>query len=241
MNAADFQPIIDWLSAHPNLVIVSIALIAFIESLALAGIVVPGVLLLFLVAALAGNLSIPLWEVLGAGFVGAVLGDGLSYYLGHFFKGSLRQYWPFSRYPKALKMGEDFFSKHGGKSVIIGRFIGPIRPVLPLIAGMLGMSQIRFISFNIFSALAWAPFYLLPGYLTGSAAHSSLSKLSLPDNFYLVLTWFLIAITFFAFLFRYLNLALQINGSLYKQIEKEKKKRQTYYYQITKFLIYTHF
>ena len=89
MNAADFQPVIDWLSTHPHWVLFSIAFIAFVESLALAGIVVPGVLLLFLVAALAGNLAIPLWEVLAAGFVGAALGDGLSFYIGHFFKYSL--------------------------------------------------------------------------------------------------------------------------------------------------------
>jgi len=224
MNAADFQPIIEWLSAHPNLVVISIALIAFVESLALAGIVVPGVLLLFLIAALAGNLSIPLWEVLTAGFVGAALGDGFSFYLGHFFKHSLRQYWPFSRYPKALKLGEDFFSKHGGKSVIIGRFIGPIRPVLPLIAGMLGMSQIRFISFNIFSALAWSPFYLLPGYLTGTAAHSSLSKLTLPEHFYLVLATFIATLTVLSFIFRYLNLALQQENSFYKWVERKKQR-----------------
>ncbi len=223
MNAADFQPIIDWLSTHPNWVMLSIAFIAFIESLALAGIVVPGVLLLFLVAVLAGNLSLPLWEVLIAGFTGAALGDGLSFYIGHIFKQSLRQYWPFSHYPKALKSGEDFFSKHGGKSVIIGRFIGPIRPVMPLIAGMLGMSQIRFICFNLFSALAWSPFYLLPGYLTGTAAHSSLSKQALPENFYLVLGIFITLLTITAFIFRYLNLALQQENSFYKLIEKKKQ------------------
>jgi len=239
MNAADFQPIIDWLSAHPNLVIISIAFIAFVESLALAGIIVPGVLLLFLVAVLAGNLSIPLWEVLTAGFIGATLGDGLSFYLGHFFKHSLRQYWPFSRYPKALKLGEDFFSKHGGKSVIIGRFIGPIRPVLPLIAGMLGMSQIRFLSFNIFSALAWAPFYLLPGYLTGTAAHSSLSKTALPEHFYLVFAIFVTAVIIIAFMFRYLNLALQQENSFYKWVER-KKQHSIYTRKIWVFLTRHH-
>jgi membrane protein DedA with SNARE-associated domain/membrane-associated phospholipid phosphatase len=223
MNAADFQPIIDWLTAHPNWVVFSIALIAFVESLALAGIVVPGVLFLFLVAALAGNLSIPIWEILVAGFAGAALGDGFSFYIGHFFKHSLRQYWPFSRYPKALKLGEDFFSKHGGKSIIIGRFIGPIRPVLPLIAGMLGMSQIRFISFNLFSALAWSPFYLLPGYLTGTAAHSSLSTLTLPEHFYLVMATLIVTLTIIAFIFRYLNLALQQENTFYKWIERKKQ------------------
>src|SRR5690606_4817055 len=118
----------------------SVFLISFIESLALAGIIVPGVLLLFLVASVAGHLDFNLSTVLIAGFAGAVLGDGISFYLGRYFKDSIPRYWPFSRYPGALQSGRNFFNRHGGKSVMLGRFIGPIRPVIPLIAGMLGMS-----------------------------------------------------------------------------------------------------
>jgi len=218
MNEADFQPLIQWLQAHPSWVLVSVFLISFIESLALAGVIVPGVLLLFLVSALAGHLDTSIWAILSCGFAGAVLGDGVSFYIGHYFKDSLRQLWPFSRYPDTLKSGEDFFLKHGGKSVMLGRFIGPIRPVLPLVAGMLGMSQARFTLFNAFSAVIWAPFYILPGYLTGKAVH-----VALPDHFYTVIITLVISLCIFAWVFRYMSLNLQKDSPAYDAFEVNKK------------------
>src|SRR4029078_1954051 len=55
----------------------------------------------------------------------------------------------------------------GGKSIIFGRFVGPVRPMIPLIAGMMDMTPKRFLIFNILSAIAWAPLYSLPGILIG--------------------------------------------------------------------------
>lgn len=210
MSEADLQPLIDWLKLNPDWLFFSTFLIAFIESLALAGIIVPGVLMLFLVASVAGHLDFSLISLLMAGFLGAILGDGISFYLGRYFKHSIPDIWPFSRYPDALKMGETFFKKHGGKSVVLGRFIGPIRPVLPLIAGMFGMSQRRFVTFNISSAIVWAPFYLLPGYLTGKA-----TQIHIPKNlliFCICITAFMII---FALSFRYLSQRLQKGSTLY--------------------------
>jgi len=210
MNETDLLPLIEWLKAHPNWILISVFLISLIESLALAGIIVPGVLLLFLVSALAGHLDLPAWGILLSGFIGAVSGDGISFFLGHYFKGSLRQTWPFSRYPKTLALGERFFLKHGGKSIFIGRFVGPIRPVLPLIAGMLGMSQLRFTLFNALSALLWAPFYILPGYLTGKAAN-----VVLPEHFYGILIGMTVSLVLLAWTFRFMSLNLQHNSQLY--------------------------
>jgi len=210
MNETDFLPLIEWLKAHPNWILISVFLISLIESLALAGIIVPGVLLLFLVSALAGHLDLPAWSILLSGFIGAVSGDGISFFLGHYFKSSLRQIWPFSRYPKTLALGESFFLKHGGKSIFIGRFVGPIRPVLPLIAGMLDMSQLRFTLFNALSALLWAPFYILPGYLTGKAAN-----VVLPEHFYGILIGMTISLTLLAWGFRYMSINLQHSSPFY--------------------------
>ena len=210
MNAADFQPLLDWLKQNPNWLLFSVFFISFIESLALAGIIVPGVLLLFLVASVAGHLDFAISSVLIAGFLGAILGDGISFYLGRYFKESIPKYWPFSRYPETLQMGQNFFYRHGGKSVMLGRFIGPIRPVLPLIAGMLAMSQIRFAAFNATSALIWAPFYLLPGYLTGQA-----TSWQLPENSISILGILLALLVLFAWCFRYLNMHLQTDGRFY--------------------------
>jgi undecaprenyl-diphosphatase len=219
MTADDFQPLIDWLQLNPNWLLFSIFFISFIESLALAGIIIPGVLLLFLVATVAGHLDFAISTVLIAGFAGAILGDGISFYLGRYFKDSIPNYWPFSRYPDALESGRHFFYRHGGKSVMLGRFIGPIRPVLPLIAGMLGMSQVRFAAFNATSALLWAPFYLMPGYLAGKA-----SSWQLPENTASILSTLLILLLVFAVGFRYLSLKLQHNGSLYEALLPESAK-----------------
>ncbi|KZZ07333.1 hypothetical protein A3749_15640, partial [Oleiphilus sp. HI0078] len=222
MTESDFQPLIAWLELNPNWVFVAVLLIAFIESLALAGVIVPGVLLLFLVSALAGHINLPIEWLLLSGFLGAILGDGISFFLGHYFKDSLRNIWPFSRYPKTLQSGERFFHKHGGKSVMLGRFIGPIRPVIPIVAGMLGMSQTRFTVFNALSATIWAPFYILPGYLTGSAVH-----LVLPSNFYPALFSLIAALLIITLSFRYASLNLQHGSRIYAALLRNNKSQNT--------------
>lgn len=218
MNAADFQPALDWLNQNPNWLLFSIFLISFIESLALAGIIVPGVLMLFLVAGVAGHLDFAISPMLIAGFLGAVLGDGISFYLGRYFKDSIPRCWPFSRYPQTLQMGQNFFQRHGGKSIMIGRFIGPVRPVVPLVAGMLGMSHLRFSAFNVSSAVIWAPFYLLPGYLAGKA-----SSWYLPDNTMPIILSLIGLILVFSWCFRYLSQRLQTNGALYNALFSREK------------------
>lgn len=167
MDLSFIQPIIDWLNQHQEWVAASIAIIAFLESLAIAGIIIPGVLLLFAVAAIAGNGALDLHYALASAFIGAVTGDVVSFFIGKHFHQQLKSWWPFKDHPEWIRRGEDFFHRHGSVSVVLGRFIGPIRPVVPVVAGMLDMSAIKFIAINLISALAWAPVYILPGYLVG--------------------------------------------------------------------------
>ncbi|MEH6577344.1 MAG: bifunctional DedA family/phosphatase PAP2 family protein [Amphritea sp.] len=159
--------------------LLSIAAIAFIESLAFAGIVVPGVALLFAAAVAAGQNHVQIYYVLVSAYIGAVAGDLISYFLGQHAAPYVRQHWPFKNNPHWLEQGEDFFRKHGAFSVVLGRFIGPIRPVIPFIAGALQMRAGLFLGFNLLSALAWAPVYILPGYLLGSSS-STLNPQWLP-------------------------------------------------------------
>jgi hypothetical protein len=91
--------------------------------------------------------------------------------LGRHFDKQLRSLWPFTRHPELIPRGEKFFHKHGGKSVLFGRFIGPIRPVIPAIAGIMHMNPYHFYFVNIVSAIAWAPVVLLPGVVFGSSLH----------------------------------------------------------------------
>jgi undecaprenyl-diphosphatase len=148
---------------------VAVFLVAFSESVAILGLLVPGVVLMFGFGALIATGVLEFWTVFWWAVAGAVAGDGMSFWLGRHFQHELRGFWPFSRHPQTLQRGVDFFQKYGGKSVAIGRFFGPVRAVIPLVAGMLGMPPWRFVIANLLSALLWAPAYLLPGVVLGAS------------------------------------------------------------------------
>ncbi|WP_417517782.1 bifunctional DedA family/phosphatase PAP2 family protein [Marinobacter sp.] len=183
MNSVWLTDLTAWLSANPGWLSLALFSTAFVESLAVAGIIVPGVAFLFAIAALAAQIGMPLMTALVWAWLGAVAGDTTSFAIGRLFQGRLTSVWPLSRHPELIKKGERFFRSHGGKSVIIGRFIGPVRPVIPLVAGALLMPWRRFLAFNIGSAMGWAPVYILPGFLVGSALASEAPP---PAHFYLV-------------------------------------------------------
>lgn len=163
------QQLLTWVGQHPQMAGLIVLLVALTESLAVVGLVVPGAMMMFGAGALIAAGVMDFWSTLLLAVVGAALGDGLSYWLGRHYHQQLRQMWPFRRHPQMLARGEDFFLRHGGKSVIIARFLGPVRPVLPLVAGMLDMPARRFLLVNLLSAFAWAPAYLLPGMAFGAS------------------------------------------------------------------------
>jgi hypothetical protein len=98
-----------------------------------------------------------------------LLGDSVSYLLGYRFGGHLMDFWPFSRYPGLMERGTRFFHAHGAKSLVAGRFIGPLRPIIPAVAGMMGMKPSRFLAVDILACISWAPSFLLPGMLFGAS------------------------------------------------------------------------
>jgi undecaprenyl-diphosphatase len=161
--------ILAFITHHPALAYGAVFLISFSESLALVGLVVPGTVLMFGVGAIVATGNLSLKPVLLLAAAGAVAGDGLSYWMGRHFREDLRRMWPFSRYAGMLRKGEIFFRRHGGKSILFGRFVGPVRPVVPLVAGMLGMRPIPFGVVNLLSAVGWALAYVLPGVFFGTS------------------------------------------------------------------------
>jgi membrane protein DedA with SNARE-associated domain len=156
-----------WLGAHPHWAGLIVFAIACAEALAFVGLLVPGATLMIGAGALVGIGAMEFWSTLAWAVAGAVAGDGLSYWLGHRYKDSLRSLRLLRERPGLLERGEAFFERHGGKSVLLARFIGPVRPVVPVVAGMLGMAPARFYFYNLLSALAWAPAHLLPGMAFG--------------------------------------------------------------------------
>ena len=163
------QSLLDWVSQHHGWAGLIVFLFAMGESLAVVGVMVPGVGVMLGVGALIGVGALPFWPILWWAVAGAIAGDGFSFWLGYHYKNQLRRFWPFSRYPKLLAQGESFFQKHGGKSVFLGRFFGPVRAIIPTTAGMMQMSPWRFNLINITSALLWAPIYLGVGMAIGTS------------------------------------------------------------------------
>jgi membrane protein DedA with SNARE-associated domain len=163
------QSLLDWLNANPGWAGFWVFVMSFIESLAFVGILVPGIIILFGIGALisiGGMDMLPIWFW---GSVGAFCGDLVSYGLGRRYRSHLAEIWPFTRFPGMLDRGREFFRVHGPKSVVIGRFIGPLRPVIPVTAGMLGLAPRRFLLVVIPACILWTPAYLLPGMLFGAS------------------------------------------------------------------------
>lgn len=162
--------ILQWLNENPELAGLVTFLISASESVAIIGTIVPGSVTMTAIGALAGAGIIPLWSTIIWAILGAIIGDGISYWIGHYFKDRLRNMWPFKDNPGILKKGEAFVHKYGGTSVFVGRFVGPVRALVPVVAGMLGMKPLHFTIANVTSAIGWAPAYMLPGILLGAAS-----------------------------------------------------------------------
>lgn len=154
-------------------------LIAFAESFAIAGVVVPGVLLLTVAAFVAGSGTLDMVSTLVAAFIGAVLGDGSSFFLGKYCGQRVLASRAIRKQRQWLVRGELFFEQYGAMGIVFGRFIGPIRPIMPLVAGMLGMPAGLFLAVNITSALAWAPVYVLPGFFLAASIDLALPPFQL--------------------------------------------------------------
>ncbi|MFW3163319.1 bifunctional DedA family/phosphatase PAP2 family protein [Pseudomonas syringae pv. syringae] len=168
-----------WLTANPSWVAVAIFLVAFIECVAIVGIVVPGTVIIFAIAALAGSGILPLSEVLLLGFLGGLLGDAVSYFVGRRFHQNIRQLPGLRTHPEWMEGAEKYFHRYGIASLLVGRFIGPLRPMLPMIAGMCDMPLPRFVAVSVLAAAGWSIAYLMPGWAAGAAI-----RLPLPEGFW---------------------------------------------------------
>lgn len=102
-------------------------------------------------------------------FAGAVLGEYLSFAIGRHYQDRVRHWQIFIKHPDWLIKTDLFFERFGVASIALGRFVGPVRAFVPLIAGMSSMSVHRFQIINILSALVWAPMYLIPGVIVGAS------------------------------------------------------------------------
>lgn len=143
-------------------------LIVFFETGIVVAPFLPGDSLLFITGTLAGTGVFNIWLVGILLSVAAILGDTVNYWLGHHI--GRRLFKKDSRFFKMeyLEKTKEFYEKHGGKTVIIGRFLPIIRTFAPFVAGIGHMKYTRFILYNIVGGILWVGTLLLAGFLLGS-------------------------------------------------------------------------
>lgn len=143
-------------------------LIAFAESFAFVGNLIPGSILIYLAGFVASRGYLNIVTLIWFTAAGAALGDGLSYFLGTKGKRFFREENKFLKLSH-LEKGEQFFRKHGSKSVLWGRFIGPLRPIIPFVAGLSKMDKRAFLLWDASSVFIWTILHLFVGYFFGGA------------------------------------------------------------------------
>lgn len=158
-----------FVATHPHLAYTAVFLAGAAESTPVVGVVLPGSTVMVALGALVPSGVLALWPLLAAATIGAIVGDGISFWLAYRYHRSIRNVWPLNRYAELLSRGEDFFVRHGEKSVFLCRFVPGMRAFVPPAAGMLRMSPRRFFIVNGLSAVIWAPAHILLGVALGTA------------------------------------------------------------------------
>ena len=144
-----------------------VLLISLVESLPFIGLVIPGTIFVGFFGFMSARGYLDIGDLIWFAAIGAILSDGISYYLGtkgiKFFRNE----------NKILKLshlekGESFFKKHGNKSIFLARFISPLRPIVPFIAGLSKMDKDIFLFWNIMSGVLWSITFILLGYFSAT-------------------------------------------------------------------------
>lgn len=204
--------LIAWINSNSGVgILLAIGILSLLESLAFVGILVPGIAILATLSWFAGQQALSLPLILLSGFSGAVIGDWLSYLLGRYASHWISDLAIIQRHPNWLTEGQTFFTRYGGRSIFLGRFVGPIRAVIPFIAGSCAMPPQRFLTFNLLSAACWAPVSLLPAYWLGQQAE----ELQMSWNIWLQLIALLL---FIAVLFQAAHHQLEPGNWLYRYL-----------------------
>ena len=151
------------------LFITAVFVVAFLEALVGIGLIMPGSVLTVFSGWLAFHGKAPITMIMAAAGLGAVLGDLLSYWLGARFGIHLWNWPRLKKHKGLLRLAELFFFEHGGKSVLLGRFLGPIRGLVPFVAGASQMRSSVFSCYAVISGILWGISYPGIGYLGGTS------------------------------------------------------------------------
>ena len=129
----------------------------------------PGDSLIFAAATFAAIDKLNIFILFIIVLIAAVLGDTVNYHIGKYFKNKLYKL-ENNRFIKKeyIDKTQDFFKKHGGKSIILARFVPIVRTFAPFVAGIGSMTYKKFLSYNFIGGLSWTSLFILVGYFFGN-------------------------------------------------------------------------
>lgn len=144
-----------------------VGVFAFAETGAFVGLVVPGETTMLLGGAVAGQGVIDVYILIGIAWFAAWAGDTTSFFVGrHLGRGFVLRHGPrFNISRERFESVEDYFSRHGGKTIFVGRWIGVVRALAPFIAGSSRMRYGAFVPYSILGTGLWAGAHIAIGYL----------------------------------------------------------------------------
>jgi undecaprenyl-diphosphatase len=144
-----------------------VAVFAYAETGAFVGLLVPGETVMILGGAVAGQGAINVYLVIAIAWLMAFLGDTTSFFIGRRLgRDFLRRNGPrFGVSHERLDQIDDYFSRHGGKTIFIGRFVGFVRAFAPFVAGSSGMRYRAFVPYSVLGTGLWVSSAIVIGYL----------------------------------------------------------------------------
>ncbi|HYZ29086.1 MAG TPA: bifunctional DedA family/phosphatase PAP2 family protein [Thermoleophilaceae bacterium] len=152
---------------------VLVGAMAFLETGAFIGFIAPGEFTVILGGVIAGQGTISIIPLIGIVWGCAIAGDSLSFLIGHRVgRQFLLKHGPKIRITEErFHQVEDYFDRHGGKTIVIGRFIGFVRPLAPFIAGSSRMRYARFLPYSVVGTGLWGTTFCLLGYIFWRSFH----------------------------------------------------------------------
>ncbi|MBV8109662.1 MAG: DedA family protein [Hyphomicrobiales bacterium] len=160
---AHAQQVVEFVRVHEAWAAPVVFALAFGESLAFISLLIPAWAALVGIGVLISSGNLNFWPIWIAGSIGAALGDWLSYWIGVKLGPPVAHMWPLSRHPELLPKGEAFVKRWGVLAIFVGRFFGPLRASVPLVAGIFRMPSLQFQTANFSSAFVWAAVLLTLG------------------------------------------------------------------------------
>ncbi|XRY30595.1 MAG: DedA family protein [Buchnera aphidicola (Tetraneura akinire)] len=154
------------LAINPKYLLFIIAIVSFFESLALISLILPGIVLMSLLGTFIGNGKINFYSAWIFGFIGCISGDWLSYYIGYKFQNQIYNLKILKNNSFLIDKTKQAILKYCFITIFIGKFIGPIKPFIPIITGTLKLPIKKIILPNLLGCLLWPPLYLIPGIFT---------------------------------------------------------------------------